>query len=153
MRALKTLRLVVLVLLAGSARAEAAAATWHLNVQTYSWHESTFDEDLRDATPGIGLIRREGNWLAGAGVFRNSIGRWAGYGYGGWQKTLGPVRLGGIAGLTHHYRWNDGGVVPLAAVVATIPLGTAFAVDLIGIPRLKNATYATLNVSFSWQFR
>jgi hypothetical protein len=26
-------------------------------------------------------------------------------------------------------------------------------VDLVGIPRIRNATYATLNVSLSWRFR
>jgi hypothetical protein len=49
--------------------------------------------------------------------------------------------------------WNDGGIVPLAAAVVTVPLTKTLAFDLVGIPRIKNATYATLNVSLSWQFR
>lgn len=138
--------------------AHAAQPTWHLNAQAYSWHEHTTETDLHNTTPGLGLIRRQNEWLLGAGVFRNSIGRWAGYGYGGyqwplWRTRAGAVRVGGIAGLTHHYLWNDGGIVPLAALVMTIPVTPTFAIDLVGIPRIKNATYATLNVSFSWQFR
>lgn len=136
----------------------AAPASWQVNAQLYSFHEHTDDEDLQNTTPGLGLIRRENNWLLGAGIFRNSIGRWAGYGYGGYQFPLGslpagPLRLGAIAGLTHHYYWNDGGIVPLGAAVLTIPVTHRLSVDLVGIPRIKNATYATLNVSLSWRFR
>jgi hypothetical protein len=135
-----------------------AAPTWHLNVQAYSFHEHTTETYLYNTTPGVGLIRRQDNWLAGAGVFRNSIGRWAGYGYVGWQAPLwatraGPVRLGGIGGVTHHYHFNDGGIVPLGAAVVTVPITDTVALDLVGIPRIKNATYATLNLSLSWRFR
>jgi hypothetical protein len=135
-----------------------ADPSWHLNVQTYSFHEHTTDVDLHNTTPGLGLIRRQDNWLAGAGVFRNSVGRWAGYGYGGYQFPLarmpaGPLRLGAIAGLTHNYNFNDGGIVPLGAAVMTIPVTRTFSIDLVGIPRIKGATYNTLNISLSWQFR
>ena len=156
-------RLLLMSALAGGAGAfplesRAAAPTWHLNVQAYSFHEHTTQDYLYNTTPGVGLIRREGNWLVGAGVFRNSIGRWAGYGYGGWQYPLahfaaGPLRLGGIAGVTHHYYFNDGGPVPLAAAVLTVPVTKAFALDLVGIPRVRGATYATLNLSVSWRFK
>jgi hypothetical protein len=136
----------------------AAQPTWHLTAQLYSFHEHTTETDLQNTTPGLGVIRRQENWLLGAGVFRNSIGRWAGYGYGGYQFPIaqlpaGPLRIGGIAGVTHHYLWNDGGIVPLGAAVVTVPIAKRLAVDLVGIPRIRNATYATLNVSLSWQFR
>lgn len=150
--------LLFLGLLGATASLRANDASWHLNVQAYSFHEHTTETDLHNTTPGLGVIRREGNWLAGAGVFRNSIGRWAGYGYGGYQVPIGnlpagPIRIGGIAGATHHYYWNDGGIVPLGAAVVTVPVARRLALDLVGIPRIKNATYATLNVSVSWQFR
>src|SRR5437763_1029820 len=127
--------LAPLLLLFVAAGARAEPATWHLNVQTYSFHEHTSETYLHNTTPGIGLIRRDGDWLAGAGVFRNSIGRWAGYGYGGWQYPFGhfntgPIRVGGIAGITHHYYFNDGGIVPLAAAVVTVPLAKTLALDL-----------------------
>lgn len=135
-----------------------ATPSWHATVQTYSFHEHTTETELHNTTPGVGLIRRQENWLLGAGVFRNSIGRWAGYGYGGYQFPVaempaGPLRLGAIAGVTHHYLWNDGGIVPLGAAVLTLPVTRRLALDLVGIPRIRNATYATLNVSVSWQFR
>ena len=129
----------------------AEPASWYLDVQTYSFHEHTSETYLHNTTPGIGLLRRQEHWLVGAGVFRNSLGRWAGYGYGGYQWPVGPVRVGGIAGVTHHYDANNGGIVPLAAGVVTIPLSRRLAVDLIAIPRVANYTYATLNVSISWR--
>jgi hypothetical protein len=132
--------------------------TWHLNAQLYSFHEHTRETELHNTTPGLGLIRRHDNWLQGVGIFRNSIGRWAGYGYVGWQAPItalptGPLRLGAIGGITHRYEFNNGGLVPLGAIVATVPLSERFAIDLVGIPRIKHATYATLNVSLSWRFR
>jgi hypothetical protein len=63
------------------------------------------------------------------------------------------VLAGGIAGVTHRYRFNNGGVVPLGAAVVTVPLTDSLAVDLIGIPRIANYTYTTLNFSISWRFR
>ena len=140
------------------AAATAPDPTWHLNVQAYSFHEHTSETYLHNTTPGLGLIRRHEKWLEGAGVFRNSIGRWAGYGYIGWQAPLGklpagPIRVGGIAGATQHYYFNDGGIVPLAAAVVTVPVAETFAIDFVGIPRIKNATYATLNLSLSWRFK
>lgn len=133
--------------------ARAATPTWHLNAQVYSFHEHTSETDLHNTTPGLGLIRRQDDWLAGAGVFRNSIGRWAGYGYVGWQYPFRHFRAGAIAGITHHYLWNDGGIVPLAAAVVTVPFSDAVALDLVAIPRIRNATYATLNLSLSWRFK
>lgn len=143
---------------AALALGRAADPTWHLNVQAYSFHEHTSETYLHNTTPGAGVIRRHDHWLEGVGVFRNSIGRWAGYGYVGWQAPLGalpagPVRVGGIGGVTHHYNFNQGGIVPLAAAVVTVPVTSSLAIDLVGIPRIKSATYATLNVSLSWRFK
>lgn len=132
----------------------ATQPTWHLTLQLYSLHEHTAQDDLTNETPGIGLMRRtETHWLAGAGIFRNSIGRTAGYGYVGKQWPLGRVLAGGIAGVTHHYYFNDGGLVPLAAAVVTVPLNDRWSIDLIGIPRVRDYTYATVNFSVSWRFR
>ena len=148
----------LLLLVGFIAPLRAADPTWHLNVQAYSFHEHTTEDYLWNTTPGAGLIRRQDNWLLGAGIFRNSIGRWAGYGYGGWQYPVfqfahGPLRVGGIAGVTHHYFFNDGGIVPLGAAVVTVPITKTISLDLVGIPRIKNATYATLNLSVSWRFK
>ena len=145
--------LILLAVAAAAFSAHAADPTWHLSAQIYSFHENTSQDDLHNTTPGLGLIRRQDDWLAGAGVFRNSIGRWAGYGYVGWQYPFKRVRIGGIAGITHRYLWNDGGIVPLAAAVVTVPVTKTLALDFVGIPHIRNATYATLNVSLSWQFK
>jgi hypothetical protein len=65
----------------------------------------------------------------------------------------GPLRIGGIAGVTHHYTFNSGGIVPLGAAVVTVPITHACSVDLVAIPRIKHTTYATLNLSVSWRFK
>src|SRR5438132_885289 len=71
-------------------------ATWWLSAQVYSFHEHTSETYLHNTTPGLGVIRRHDDWLEGAGIFRNSIGRWAGYGYVGWQAPLGKLPGGAI---------------------------------------------------------
>lgn len=139
------------VLASGSA--VAAEPTWHLNVQAYSFHEHTSEVELYNTTPGIGLLRRQDRWMAGLGVFRNSLGRWAGYGYAGYQWPIGPVLAGGIVGATHKYNANNGGIVPLAAGVVTVPLSDRWSIDLVAIPHVANYSYATLNVSLSWRFK
>lgn len=131
---------------------ERDAATWHLAVQTYSWHEGGA-QGVHDWTPGIGLMRRQGPWLAGAGLFRNSLGREAGFAYVGWQKPFRRVRLGGILGATHRYYWNDGGIVPLLAAVVTVPLSSRWSTEFIAVPPVKDVSYATVNVTLSWRFR
>jgi hypothetical protein len=151
-------RFLALLALATPILGQAPERTWHLNIQTYSFHPDTDEQYLHNTTPGIGLIRRHGEWFEGAGIFRNSIGRWAGYGYLGWQRAFyqtraGAFRLGAIAGLTHHYHFNDGGIVPLAAAVLTIPVTKTIGIDLVTIPRVHSAVYTAVNVSLSWRFR
>jgi hypothetical protein len=147
------MRNVLLVLLLAST-ASAAEPTWHLSLQLYSLHEHTSEIDLTNTTPGIGVMRvADRNWLAGGGIFRNSLGRGAGYAYLGKQWPLGRVLVGGIAGVTHHYNFNNGGLVPLGAALVTVPLAQCWALDFIGIPRLDGYTYTTLHMAVRWQFR
>lgn len=158
MRALLLLACLCSTGWAASSLAPIVAPTWHVSLQTYSFHPQSEDADLHNTTPGLGLIRRRGEWFQGVGIFRNSVGRWAAYGYLGWQRAFfatpaGPLRLGAIAGLTHHYRYNDGGIVPMAAAVLTVPLTPTVAVDLIGIPRAGDAVYSAINISLSWRFK
>jgi hypothetical protein len=140
-------------MLAGSTE-ETSPSTWHLIAHLYSLHESTSDPDITNRTPGVGFMRRtETHWLAGGGVFRNSIGRTSGYAVMGKQWEFGPVRVGGIGGLTHNYKGNNGGVVPMAAGLVTVPLGDRLAFEFIAIPRVRDYTYATLNMSLSWRLK
>lgn len=129
-------------------------ASWHAVLHLHSLHESTTRADLTDHTPGVGVMRRTPeHWLAGAGIFRNSLGRTAGYGYVGRQWPLGPVLAGGIGGATHRYDYNDGGIVPLGAIVVTVPVDKNWAVHLLGIPRIRDFTYATLHLTVSRRVR
>lgn len=134
--------------------APAAEPAWHLSLQLHSVHEHTDEIDLNDHTPGIGVMRVTPDyWLAGAGVFRNSVSRTAGYAYIGKQWRLGKIQAGGIAGLTHHYNFNNGGIVPLAAAVVSVPLAERWSLDVLGIPPLDGYTYATLHFAVRWRFR
>ena len=134
--------------------ASAAEPTWHLSLQLYSLHEHTSAIDLTNNTPGIGVMRvTEDNWLAGAGIFRNSLARTAGYAYLGKEWAVGKVLVGGIAGVTHHYNFNNGGLVPLGGLLVTVPLTDGWDLDLIGIPRFGGYTYTTLHFALRWRFR
>jgi len=134
--------------------ARAAEPTWHLSLQLGSLHEHTTETDLTNNTPGLGLMRvTENHWIAGAGIFRNSLARTAGYAYVGKEWPVGKVLVGGIAGVTHHYNFNNGGLVPLGGVLVTVPLADRWALDLIGIPRIGGYTYNTLHFAVRWQFK
>ncbi len=147
---MRLLLLAALLVATGSA----AEPTWHLSLQVRSLHEQTTEADLTDHTPGIGVIRvTEHHWLAGAGIFRNSLARTAGYAYVGKQWPLGKVQVGAIAGLSHNYNFNNGGIVPLGAALLTVPLADRWALDVLGIPRVNRYTYATLHFSVRWRFR
>lgn len=78
--------------------ATAAASTeptWHLPLQLYSLHEHTTETELANNTLGLGaMCVTEDNWLAGAGIFRNSVARIAGYAYIGKQWPVGRVLVG-----------------------------------------------------------
>ena len=129
-----------------------AAPTWHAVAHLHSIHEGTSDPAITDHTPGLGVMRRTTeHWLLGAGVFRNSIGRTSGYVVGGKQWEFGPVRIGGLGGLTHNYRGNDGGLVPMAAGLVTVPLGERLAAEFILIPRVRDYSYATFHMAASWR--
>ncbi len=144
----------LLLLAAATARAAQTQPTWHLSLQLHSLHEHTTEVDLHDDTPGLGVMRvTPGLWLTGAGVFRNSLARTAGYAYVGKQWPLGKIQVGGIAGLTHHYNFNNGGIVPLAAAMITIPLRDRWSIDILGIPRLDGYTYTTVHFALRWRFR
>ena len=145
-----------LLLLVGLAAISASAAepTWHLSLQLYSLHEHTTQTKLTNNTPGLGIMRvTDDNWLAGAGIFRNSLARTAGYAYVGKEWMLGRILVGGIAGVTHHYNFGNGGPVPLAGALVTVPLTDRWALDMIGIPRISGYTYSTLHFALRWQFR
>lgn len=72
------------------------------------------------ATPGLGVLCRDGVWLAGVGVLQNSHGRTSEYVQVGAQPIeLGPVRLGAIVGSITGYRAH---AMPMAALVASVPV-------------------------------
>jgi hypothetical protein len=148
------LTLLAFLLAASASAALPDQPTWHLSLQVYSLHEHTDDLDLNDQTPGLGVMRvTPRHWLVGAGVFRNSVSRTAGYAYVGKQWRIGRIYAGGIAGLTHNYNYNNGGIVPLGAAVISIPLAERWTLDVLGIPRVSDYTYTTVHFAVRWRFK
>jgi hypothetical protein len=106
-----------------------------------AWHSAP---GYHSAVPGIGVLCRESDYLGGAGVFSNSVGRTSAYAIMGAQPwRVGGVRVGAFAGFATGYRK---GVVPVAAGYVTFGNG----VSLTLVPRIKNVTPAT--VGFSLEF-
>lgn len=100
----------------------------------------------RSGIPGIGALCRDGERLAGAGVYSNSLGKGTAYAAGGWQPwTIGNVRIGALAGLATGYRPHP---VPLAAAFVSV-----WHVHLTLIPKVEGKTPATAGLSFTatWQ--
>jgi hypothetical protein len=96
----------------------------------------------RSETPGVGALCRRETFLAGAGVYRNSVHRDTGYVAAGWQPwELGAMRIGGIAGIATGYRDYP---VPVAAVFLSV-----WHVHLTLLPKVPGATPATLGVSLT----
>lgn len=104
----------------------------------------------RGDTPGLGVLCRDGDLLAGAGLLRNSIGQRSAYAIAGWQPLrLGPVRIGAVAGAINGYRYRDGAAMPFAAGVVSVPAGRA-EIHLTVIPS-SPVSPATLGLSLSWR--
>lgn len=76
-----------------------------------------------NTTPGLGVLCREGDALAGAGVYRNSVADTSLYAIVGWQPlTVAGVRLGGFLGVVNGYPYRGGAFFPFGGAVASVPV-------------------------------
>lgn len=112
---------------------------------------ATHDNSLGTlSTPGLGLIARQDQYLAGLGFYKNSIGNRTNYAFIGAQPvTIGKVRLGAIAGIADGYKSH---ITPLAAGIATISLG-ASNLNILVIPKVKGLTPTTVGLTISWKIK
>jgi hypothetical protein len=98
------------------------------------------------ANPGIGLLVRESDFLAGAGVWRNSVKETVPYGFVGYQPLMiGPVRVGGVAGATKYFGKTRG----LAGALFTYTFASK-EWHLLVTPRVKNLAPTTVMLSASF---
>lgn len=119
-----------------------------MDFQTHLFLGAWHDDPTIGATvnPGIGVLARESDYLAGAGVWRNSAKEVVPYGFAGWQPlTFGPVRAGGIVGATKYSGKPKG----FAGVLFTY---TQDGKDwhVLVTPRVKNYAPATVMLSTSF---
>lgn len=103
--------------------------------------------------PGVGILCREDDFLGGAGRYKNSIGQMSNYlgvGYQPWR--IGEFRVGGVGGVTDGYRLNNGGFIPMAAGMISMPLSWGEA-HLIVIPMISGVTPLTFQFNFTVKYK
>jgi hypothetical protein len=88
-------------------------------------------------TSGLGIEHGiSESWRTMAGFYRNSNCRYSGYAGGAYLPlTLGPVHLGGLAGLATGYKVSP---LPAAGFVAALEW-RRFGVDVVFIPPYKDS--------------
>lgn len=99
---------------------------------------------FRSAVPGIGVLCREREYLTGAGVYSNSIGKPSAYAIAGWQRKVGDdLRVGFVVGAASGYR-------PHAIAVGALMVSYNN-LHFTVIPKIKGkgATPWTVGVSFT----
>lgn len=80
------------------------ASEWKFQTHIGSIHTKDNDS-LNNFNPGIGLIRREGDWGVAAGIYHNSYERTSVYANISWQPLhIGPVKVGAFFGPVTGYK-------------------------------------------------
>ena len=96
-------------------------------------------------TPGLGVLCRKKDYLAGAGVYHNSIRKTSAYAIIGWQPwEVAGVKFGVVVGVATGYYQP---IMPMAAGAISYR-----GVNLLLIPRVQGVTPATLALSFDLHF-
>ncbi len=114
------------------------------HVHLGAWHDSSAFGTT--ANPGLGVLVRESDFLAGVGVWRNSLREVAPYGFAGVQPLrIGSARLGGILGATE-YRQK---VRPVAGAVLSWKHGDT-EWHFLATPRVPKIAPATIELSLSF---
>ena len=104
---------------------------------------------FKTETPGLGLVCERGDAVAAAGVFSNSIGRESRYLAAGWQPlTVGPARVGFLAGAMDGYAYRNGRAFPFAALTVSVPAGPVTARFMV-IPKSRISP-TTVALAFSF---
>ena len=116
----------------------------HINVAAL---HAPSEQQYRTFTPGIGVLCRKADWMAGAGFYSNSLGNRSNYAIAGWQPLrMGPVHVGAVAGVVDGYPVNSGRFIPMAGLA--LSWGH---VHVVAWPQVKDYSPAGLAVSFTFR--
>jgi hypothetical protein len=114
------------------------------HVHLGAWHDSSAFGTT--ANPGLGVLVREEDFLAGVGVWRNSLREVAPYGFAGWQPLgVGPLRAGGALGAT---KYRQRASLVGGALLTYIHKGREW--HLLLTPKVKNYAPAAVELSVSF---
>jgi hypothetical protein len=109
-----------------------------------AWHDSPAFGTT--ANPGVGLLVREGDFLAGAGAWRNSLKETAPYAFGGYQPfRAGQLRAGGALGAT---KYRDKPTAIGGALFTYTHQGTEW--HVLVTPKVKDLAPTTVMLSASF---
>jgi hypothetical protein len=105
---------------------------------------------LRSFTPGLGIACPLGEAEVAAGAYLNSWGTPSAYVAVGYEPiSIGPVRIGALAGLVTGYH---GGVVrPMAGLQASVPLFTG-RLRLQALPKPSKSTDVVFGFAYQVPF-
>lgn len=142
--------LLAALLTAGTVLAQPTGQHLVLHGLSYHLHQRPSGKAWNELNAGVGLRQDWGNGLSTqAGLYRNSIDRSSLYGLVDYTPlALGPLRLGGFAGLATGYsselRVVGGGVVRLQ--------GERVSLTLRAIPKVSGNKSASTALELGWSF-
>lgn len=130
--------------------AQAAPDVW-VNLGGVSWHDRGH---YNGSNPGAGLeLRTSDTWGYAAGFYRNSDRHISRYAFVDVTPlNVGPVYLGGIAGLVNGYSAHRGHALPMVLPTAELRLSRV-AVQAAFVPHTehyKNANTVALTLKVRW---
>lgn len=112
----------------------------HIHVAAYH-----AEAHYRNDVPGLGILCRETNSIAGVGSFSNSIGRQSNYAIiGKYLFSWGPVRFGAVGGAIDGYDINGGRAIPMGALIASYKHA-----HFTFVPPVESLSPMTIQVSFT----
>lgn len=119
-----------------------------MDIQTHLFLGAWHDDPAFGVTanPGIGVLVRESDFLAGAGVWRNSLKETAPYAFAGYQPlTIKQIRVGGVLGVT---KYKDK-AQPIGGLLLSWQTKTG-EWHMLVTPKVKNYAPTTVMISLSF---
>lgn len=109
------------------------------------------DAEQRSFTPGLGVLCRENDFMLGAGVFQNSIGKLSKYASVSWQPVhAGPVKIGAFGGVIDDYLYKNGGAFLFGGAIASAPTSWG-ELHFTFVPQVPGVSVAALGISMSFK--
>lgn len=126
--------------------ADTAKQPAYINLGGISHHFS--GQKFTENNYGLGIEVPVGGLLAGAGVYKNSVGRTSRYIVAEkCMVAIGPACLGAMAGFVDGYYLNDGDFIPMVAPTVTVDAGR-IGLRFVFVPEVEKRVSAVLAVQF-----